>query len=547
MRLLGKNAAHSGADEIRIPSLLNAALAHCQAGCFADATPLFHAVLAINPKQQDALFHFSSVLAYSGQFEDALQLLTRLVSVNSKIPQAFNNLGSIYYAPHRYEEAVNSFYKATKLEPRYAEAHYKRGLALEALHRLPDALASFERAIAISPDFIDAHNCRGLVLREMGRHDAAMACFEHIVQRDPKFAHAHNNKGVSFFEQNRLQDALLSFDAAIALDANYAEPHFNKATCLLLAGRLREGFELYEWRWRLSVFEKRPEFFEQTQWFGQAPLAGKTILLYSEQGLGDVIQFCRFAVQLKAMGAHVVLEVPRALCKVLSGLAGVDQLLAAGDVLPPFDFCAPLMSLPRALDVSLETLSSAAYLTADPLKAAAWAERLGERRRLRIGLVWSGGFRADRPDLWAVNTRRNVAVELLASLQCVEADFYSLQKGDPAETEILAKQEKLWPRGNFHNFAAELQDFSDTAALIANLDLVISVDTSTAHLSAAMGKPTWILNRFDCCWRWLQERNDSPWYESVRLYRQSAAGDWQSVLQSVSTDLALLADSMVKA
>ena len=198
-----------------------------------------------------------------------------------------------------------------------------------------------------------------------------------------------------------------------------------------------------------------------------------------------------------------------------------------------------MMSLPLAFKTELHHIPFAqGYIQADPIKSQHWHERLGPRQRLRVGLVWNGGFRADQPDLWSTNARRNIELHQVAqALQDVSVDFYSLQKGDPAEAEILGREHEFWPQGNFHNHAAALKDFSDTAALIDNLDLVVSVDTSTAHLAAAMGKPTWILNRFDTCWRWLLERNDSPWYRAVKLYRQDSTRSWTPVLEQLKNEL----------
>jgi hypothetical protein len=231
-----------------------------------------------------------------------------------------------------------------------------------------------------------------------------------------------------------------------------------------------------------------------------------------------------------------VLEVPRPLLRLLSGLTGVDQLIAAGDPLPAFDVHCPLMSLPLACGTQIDTIpAQLPYLSAKPETVSCWRDRLGPKTRPRVGLVWNGGFQPKQLEL----QRRNMPLQAIAQLNDPQIDFFSLQKGEPAESELIALQDTLWPGDNFHNAAHDLKDFDDTAGLIANLDLVIGVDTSTVHLAGAMGKPVWLLNRFDSCWRWLEQRDDSPWYPTLRLFRQPGRGDWESVIQNVARALAV--------
>jgi hypothetical protein len=303
---------------------------------------------------------------------------------------------------------------------------------------------------------------------------------------------------------------------------------------LLLDGQLRAGFELFEARWKAEKTGLKLPPMNAPLWLGEQDVSGLTVLVHSEQGLGDSIQFCRYVPLLKALGAKVVLVVPKPLLSLMQQL-GADQLIEAGQTLPAYDLHCPMMSLPLAFKTELDSIPLAqGYLRADPIKSAAWRQRIKDRGRPKVGVVWNGGFRADQPDLWSTNGRRNIDLQTFAqALQGLNVDFYSLQKGDPAESEIKGRELEFWPQGNFYNFADELKDFSDTAALVDNLDWVLSVDTSTAHLAAAMGKPTWILNRFDTCWRWLLNRADSPWYSSVKLFRQDRSEQWNEALQQV--------------
>jgi hypothetical protein len=273
-------------------------------------------------------------------------------------------------------------------------------------------------------------------------------------------------------------------------------------------------------------------------WLGKESLAGKTILLHGEQGFGDMLQFCRYSTLLAELGATVILEVPGALKSLLAGADGVAVCVGPTDAMPEFDYHCPLMSLPLAFNSTLNTVpAQVPYLRGNAEKTLYWREKLGPRRKPRIGLVWSGGIRPREPHLWHVNRRRNISLATLAVLLRPDMEFYSLQKGELAEAEL-----REFAVGNSHgsqliDLTSELRDFSDTAALVANLDLVVTVDTAVAHLAAALGKPVWILNRFDACWRWLVDRSDSPWYPTVKLYRQHRHGDWQGVLRQVAADL----------
>jgi hypothetical protein len=261
--------------------------------------------------------------------------------------------------------------------------------------------------------------------------------------------------------------------------------------------------------------------------------------------LGDSIQFCRFVTQVAALGANVILEVPKALYRLFLSLNGVAHLVVQGDPLPPFDCVCPLLCLPLALKITLgEVRMTVPYLCPRAERVTYWREKLGARTRPRVGLVWSGGLRPDQPELKAVNERRNIPLTQLASLKHSGIEFYSLQKGQPAEGELAALRAARWDGPEILDHTQELADFEETAALIEQLDLVIAVDTSTAHLAGALGKPVWLLNRFDSCWRWLLERSDSPWYPSLRLYRQATRGDWEGVVRRVRTDLEELVGSM---
>jgi hypothetical protein len=337
----------------------------------------------------------------------------------------------------------------------------------------------------------------------------------------------------------RVDEALDSYDRAIALKSDYASGYVNRALGLLLAGQYERGWADYEWRWKDSsswvIKEKRN--FSQPLWLGQENLSGKTILLQSEQGYGDTIQFCRYVGLVADLGARVILEVPLALSPLLGSLEGLAQLVVHGESLPSFEYYCPLLSLPLAMGTTLAHIPARIpYLAANEERRHIWRQKMGDRARLRVGLVWSGGFRPGRPELWSVNERRNVPLAGFEEFADLDVEFYSLQLGQ-VTSELTQLAGSGWRGPALKDFTGEIRDFADTAALIDHLDLVISVDTSTAHLAGALGKPVWILNRFDTCWRWLIDRDDSPWYPTARLYRQERPGDWPAVLERVRLDL----------
>lgn len=441
------------------------------------------------------------------------------------------------------KDALYALDRAAQLLPDNAEAHGNLGTALRARRRLADAVKCYRRALEIQPDFAEARNNLGCALRDLGQLDEAEAGYRRALEIQPHFAVFHYNLGDVLLALGRPDEAVASFRRALKLNPQLAEAHNMLAMALLLRGEFESGWPEYEWRLTAKGGSgtNEPRHFRQPRWLGGETLAGKTILVYSEQGLGDTLQFCRYLKHVAALGARVVFEVPKELAPLLSSLEGVAQIVVQGDVPPEFDTHCPLLSLPLAFKTTLQTIpASVPYIASNPEKVRYWRDKLGDSPKLRVGLVWSGGFRPNQPDVWAVNERRNIPLSKFSVLRHSNIDFYSLQKGQPAESELAKLIADGWSGPHIWDFTPQLKDFSDTAALIENLDLVISVDTSTAHLAAALGKRVWLLNRFDTCWRWLLRRTDSPWYPTVTLYRQARRGDWDGVIERVSTDLAQL-------
>jgi len=515
-------------------------------GRHADAVDSYGRALSIAPGAAEIHNNRGNSLRSLGRFAEAAESYAQAIAAVPRMAEPRFNTGLALYELGRFEAALASFDEAIAIRPGYAEAHFSRGNALKRLDRLQAALESYDRAIELEPRYAEAYSNRGNVQSELQRSVDALASYDAAIAIAPGHADAHCNRGNLLGDLMRFDEALRSFDRAIAANPEYAQAYFSRSLVRLLLGDWNNGWRDFEWRWRnehcASSRERRS--FSRPPWLGAQPIHGKTVLLHSEQGLGDTLQFCRYAAQVASRGARVVLEAPRALTHLLGSLPGVAQVVTRGEPLPPFDYHCPLLSLPLAFGTTPDTIpASIPYLRSGAARSQYWKVKLGERSRPRVGLVWSGGFRPDQPELWAVNNRRNIPLRMIAGLKLPGLEFYSLQKGEPAESELAQLKAGGWDGPELIDHSGELHDFEDTAALIEQLDLVISVDTSTAHLAGALGKPVWILNRFDTCWRWFLDRTDSPWYPTARIYRQDRANDWEGVICRVRLDLERIAAS----
>ena len=503
-----------------------------------EALASYDKAIALKPDYAEAYNSRGNVQLRLKHPDEALADYEKAIALRPDYAEAHNSRGSALLDLERPEEALASYNKAIALKRDFAGAYNNRGNALRNLKRLADALASYNKAIALKPNFAEAYNNRGNMLSYFNRQEEALASYDKAIALKPDYAEAYNNRGLALRDLKRPDEALANYDRAITLEKNFAEAHWNKSLCLLQLGRFEQGWLEYEWRWKIRVPRSSMRSFPKPLWLGEDPLVDKAILLYSEQGFGDTIQFCRYAKLVADLGARVILEVPNPLISLLGNLSGVAQLAKEGSPLPQFDYQCPLVSLPLAFKTNLSNIpAKIPYLNANLEKSRFWKEKLGEKDKLRVGLVWSGGFRPNQPEVWAVNLRRNIPLEKLALLKDPDIEFYSLQKGEPAESELGELISRHWDGPHIFDFTSLLNDFSDTAAFVENLDLVISVDTATAHLAGALGKPVWILNRFDSDWRWLLDRTDSPWYPTARLYGQQKVGDWDNVVRRVKTDL----------
>ena len=505
---------------------------------YDDALASYNQAIEIKPDFAEAYSSRGTLLAEFKRFAESIVSYETAIQLKPDFAEAYLNQANVFKELKRFDESLASYDKAIELKRDYADAYSNRAIVLKELKRFEEALASCYKAIDIKPDFAEAYLNQGNVLKELNFFEDALNSYNKAIDYKFDFAEAYSSRGILLAEFKRFEESLTSYDKAIEHKRDFADAHLNKSFLLLSLQNFENGWQLYEWRWK-SIQKISYREFSQPLWLGIESLENKTILLHAEQGLGDTIQFCRYAALVKQTGAKVLLEVPKSLIELLKDLEGVDVLLEQGKQLPPFDYHCPLLSLPLAFKTRLETIPFAKpYLKANQNKTNYWQKRIGNLTNLKVGLVWNGGFRANQSELWTVNERRNISLRILANkLSAINVNFYSLQKGEPADSEIRGQENLYWPNNNFFNFTNEIIDFSDTAALIENMDLIIAVDTSTAHLAAALGKPTWILNRFDSCWRWMLDRDDSPWYESVKLYRQGEDRQWDAVLERVAGEL----------
>jgi Tfp pilus assembly protein PilF len=455
-------------------------------------------------------------------------------------PEVLNLLGISHYQAKDLLTALQYLTRSIELNPNNSKALYNHGLALYDLHRLDEAIVSYSKAIDLNPNYCDALSNRGAALFELNQLDEALFDLNRALEIDPGHANAHLNRGNALQMMHLIDDALLSYRKAIEIEPNNAIAHWGYATTLLQSGRYEKGFSEFEWRIKnprlSSLFTEK---FNSPAWDGKESIESKTILIHSEQGFGDTIQFCRYIKKVIELGAKVLLTVEEPLIKLLSTIEGVESIYVKGsEQIPAYDYHCSILSLPHIFKTKIDSIpNEIPYLSVDSQKRLAWQAKLGPKTKPRIGIVWAGGFRPNNPELHLVNNRRNVQLQKFSALKDLDIEIYSLQKGENAEKELREFQDNNKAGIKIVDYTRDLNNFSDTAALIENLDLVISVDTSTAHLAGALGKPVWIINRYDNCWRWLLNRNDSPWYPSAKLFRQSINGHWAEVMEDVRSEL----------
>ena len=534
--------------------LLRIAVPHHNAGRLAEAEAIYRQILARNPNHPDAL-HLLGILAgqtgrpqialeligkviaikpntsvyhlslaeihrLTGMPEQALANLSRALELDPDSPIALDRMGNIEREMGRLDAALGLFARYARLRPDSPEGHNNIGVCLRELGRPQEAIPAHRKAIQLKPDFAEAHNNLGVCFKDLGNKSEAIDQFRQAVKFRPDFAEAHNNLGAALLAFGSTADAVPEFRKAIELRPDFGGAHYNLSLALLLLGQFPEGWREHEWRWQAKDFPSPRYQFGKPQWDG-GDLTGRTILLHCEQGFGDSIQFIRYAALVAALGAKIVVWAPPELRRLFQSVKCASIVVAAGEC-PPVDVHCPLMSLPRIFDTRLESIPAPVpYLWADPNLAERWKAKIAVAEgEFKIGLAWAG--RPTHGD----DRDRSISLRDFAALAATSrATFFSLQKG-----EASAQAANPPPGMKLIDFTAEIHDFADTAALIANLDLVITIDSAVAHLAGAMGKPVWVLLPFAPDWRWMLDREDSPWYPTMRLFRQPTRGDWNAAM-----------------
>jgi len=542
------------------PPGLEQALALHRQGRLDDAALGYEAVLRAHPKHFDALHFLGRLRFRQGRLDESQKLLRRALNQQPQSAEANHALGQVLAALGRFAEARARYERALAAKPDFAAAHNDLGIALAELGRTAESAESYRRAVALDPAFVAALSNLGLALQSQGREAEAIACFRQALAAEPGFAEAslnlgntligtgepaaalaayesavahapgdarmHNNLGRALEALGRDEAALAAYARAAALSPGYAGAQLNLALAHLAQGDFAAGWPLYEWRWRTG--DLTPRALPAPLWTGAEELAGKTLFVYAEQGLGDTLHVARYVPLLAARGARVVFEAQRALLPLLASLDGVASLLAPGDDLPEIDLQIPLLSLPGAFATTLDTLPARVpYLAPPAERVARWRGEIEALARPRIGLAWAGSLanRNDRNRSLPLALLEPVLARPGASLVSLQKD---LREGDAA---ILHRHPQVLPLGE------RLADFADTAAVMSLLDLVVSVDTAPAHLAGALARPRFLLLPFAGEWRWLRGRRDSPWYPTARLFRQPAPGDWPGAVTELMAAL----------
>ncbi len=520
---------------------------------------LWEGVLRSNPLHVGALKALAELSTQTGQHSRAVSLWRQLVNLHSHIAALHNQLGLALVNDSRIDEALSSYQRAVEIDPNLSAGHYNHGMACLRKGEFGAAIASFSRAIALNPThanyyfqlanatFLDGKIAesielfnRALSLQEdptyyynrataeakLGDETAAVASLQKATEMQPAYVDALYNLGNAYCRQNELGQAIQTYERALSLNPGLADAHFRKGVALFLQGDLSNAWPLLEWRWKLTTeCIEAPKVLSSTMWHGTESLQGKSILIYGEQGFGDTIHFSRYIPEVCRRGAKVYVEEDAAILTVIQTLDAEFEVIPRGGNLPETDYHCPLLSLPMVLQTTMETIPSpGAYMRSEPTQVEKWKTKLGRAVVPRVGLVWRGNPKHIN------DAQRSISLELLLkSLPSTGVEYIALQRDlSPAEIQLQAHTPQL------RLFGDDIVDFSDTAAMCELVDIVLSVDTSAAHLAAALGRPTWLLLPFHPDWRWFLNRTDSPWYKSMQLFRQPRAGDWRQPLQHIA-------------
>jgi tetratricopeptide (TPR) repeat protein len=500
-------------------------------GKLEEAISHLRQALHLRPNFPKAHHNLGVALAHQGKQEEAAHSLRQALQFKPDYAEAYYNLGNVLMAQKKHTEAVEAFRQALRLRPGYYEVYNNLGLELIELGKVGEAAVVLRQAVRLRPNAAEAHNNLGLALAEQGKFIQAEASYEEALRISPHYADAHANLANTYKDQGRFEEALASHQLALWLQPQAASTHWNRSLVWLQTGDFEQGWPEYEWRWQRKQAVCRP--FRQPRWDG-SPLAGRTILLHMEQGLGDMLQFIRYAPLVQQRGGRVVVECPGFLVPLFSRCPGIAQLIAEGSPLPEFAVQVPLMSLPGLLGTTLETVpAQVPYLFADDAQIEHWRQRLAHLRAFKIGIAWQGNphHKWDR--------HRSFPLAEFAPLARVPGvQLINLQRGFGTE-QLHGPANRVPVLTLVDELDLTAGALMETAAIMKNLDLVVTTDTAVAHLAGALGVPVWVALSVMVDWRWLVKRTDSPWYPTMRLFRQSALGDWGTVFKRIAGEVRL--------
>ena len=489
----------------------------------------FNKAIELNQKYAAAHANKGKSLAHLKRYDEAFTAYEKALSIKPNLENAWLGKGNVFSDLKRYDEALTTYDQALSIKPNLENAWLGRGNVFCDLKRYDEAFAAYDKALSIKPDLDNAWLGKGNVFCDLKRYDEALTAYDKALSIKPDLENAWLGRGNVFFYKNNDADALTCFDKAIELKPDLAEGHWNKALLKLSLGEFEEGWKLYEWRWETRDFTSPKRDFTQPRWLNNFDINGKTLLVYWEQGLGDTIQFCRYLSLLRDTGAKVVFEVQKPLLSLIKAQNWDCDVIAYGDAIPPFDAHCPLLSLPLLFNTRVENLPhKTPYISIPNNIEFDLKDSLEKSEKPKIGIAWSGNPHFAKGN----DVRRPIALSCLSSIMTSDFDWFRLQK-DIRDSDKEALREMSFIVDCSERFAS----FYETAMLIKNMDLIISIDTSVAHLAGGMGKPVWVLLPFHPDFRWLRDRIDSPWYPTARLYRQTKDGEWADVLDCLSIDL----------
>jgi tetratricopeptide (TPR) repeat protein len=496
-------------------------IAFAQQNNWDEAIYWFRQSIQSQPDHAQAYSNLGIALANQGNLAEAESCYLQAIRIKPDFPEAYNNLGLVLGSLVRIPDAIEAYRRALALKPDYLEAEQNLGTALEKAKEFDKAIKLYEKVLRAKPNSADAHNNMGSVLYKLGKYPEAHREFEIALKLKPDYGEAHHNLGNLLVDSGRPHEGIAEYERALQLMPNCVEAHFGRAQARLRLGDFERGWPEFEWRWWRRDFPPRP--FSQPVWDG-SPLAGRSILLHAEQGMGDTIQFVRYAPLVKRYGGRVIVECQGALLSLLRTCPGIDQLVAKEAELPHFDTHAPLLSLPLILQTTLATIpADIPYLSVDSERINRWRNEMNSIGGRKIGIAWQGNPRHFN------DHHRSIRLDRFETLSRIDGiHLFSLQKGPGAEQ--LAE---VAERFSITDVGSKFDDFRDTAAVVKLLDLVITVDSAVAHCAGALGVPVWVLLPYAADWRWIVNRDDSPWYPSMRLFRQPKPCDWEGAFDRV--------------